>query len=480
MIMTTQQAFEELFSRCGSAFKQTRTMLRAKDLAYGIINCVGRHTITGFLTSSGKLFEDWSADYRIFQQDRLKVSGLFDVIRAELVNHLSTQGPVYAHMDDTLLKKTGKKVAGSGWRRDPLGPPFHTNFIWGQRFIQLSLSLPEQAGPSAARTIPIDLFHAPTVKKPKKSEQDASKWADYHQKQKQTKLSKQGADRIKVLRGKLDGDGAKDRQLIVSVDGSYSNETVLKALPQRTTLIGRIRKDTVLNKLPVVGQKAVGRNRVYGEQLPSPEEIRKAKEYPWLKVDAHAAGKIHSFNVKVVKDIRWRKAGSQRLQLVVIRPLSYRLTKHSRLLYRKPAYLICTDPQLEIGQLLQAYLWRWGIEVNFREEKTVFGCGQAQVRTKLAVEKVPAFIIAVYAMLQLAAYKVSLQPKKYNLPRSKWYPHKKKVSHTTGDIVNQFRSELYAKNMEIDFNHFVKLQSSIQSRKIRPDPTQAALFYSRK
>ncbi|WP_040497701.1 hypothetical protein, partial [Fulvivirga imtechensis] len=216
------------------------------------------------------------------------------------------------------------------------------NFIWGQRFIQLSISLPENEGPSAARAIPVELFHAPTVKKPKKSEEDQAVWDDYKEKQKQAKLSQQGVERIKVLREKLDDDGAKSRQLVVSVDSSYSNETVLKNLPERTTLIGRIRKDTVLHRLPQTG-KGVGRNRVYGQQLPTPEEIRQLKDYPWQEVVAYAAGKMHQFNVKVIKDIRWRKAGKQDLQLVVIRPLSYRLTKKSKLLYRRPAYLICTD-----------------------------------------------------------------------------------------------------------------------------------------
>jgi hypothetical protein len=42
-----------------------------------------------------------------------------------------------AHMDDTILKKTGKKISGTSWRRDPLGPPFQNNFIWGQRFLQI-------------------------------------------------------------------------------------------------------------------------------------------------------------------------------------------------------------------------------------------------------------------------------------------------------------------------------------------------------
>ncbi|MDR2051685.1 MAG: hypothetical protein LBQ63_07950, partial [Deltaproteobacteria bacterium] len=38
--------------------------------------------------------------------------------------------------------------------------------------------------------------------------------------------------------------------------------------------------------------------------------------------------------------------------------------------YRNPAYLLCTDPDLPVERLLQAYLWRWEIELNFRDEKT--------------------------------------------------------------------------------------------------------------
>ncbi len=454
-------------------------MLRAKDLAFGVINCVGRHTVTGLLTSCGKLFEDWSAEYRLFQKDRMNVYALFAVIRKEIIDQLPEKQPVYAHMDDTLLRKSGRKVSGTAWRRDPLGPPFHTNFIWGQRFIQLSISLPENHGASAAQAIPVDFYHAPTVKKPTKFD-DAAKWDDYKEKQKQAKLSKQGAERIKVLRDNLDQDGAKGRQLVVSVDGSYSNETVLKALPPRTTLIGRIRKDTVLNQIPGSRTSGVGRNRVYGQQIPTPEEIRQSKEYPWLDVVAYAAGKFHHFDVKIVKDIRWRKAGKQNLQLVVIRPLSYRLTKNSKLLYRKPAYLICTDANMRIDELLQAYLWRWGIEVNFREEKTTLGCGQAQVRTPMSVEKVPAFITAIYAMLLLAQHKVSKTKAECQLPRAKWYPNSKSNKQTTGDIINQVRSQIFAKNTQIDFTNFVNLQNMMRSRKIRQEPSQAAAFYCRK
>lgn len=454
-------------------------MLRAKELAYGVINCLGRHTITGLLACRGKLFEDWSGDYRLFQQDRMKVDRLFDVVRKEIViNELDPDRAIYAHMDDTLTRKTGKKIVGTSWRRDPLGPPFHTNFIWGQRFIQTSISLPLGQGPCSSLSIPVDFFHSPTANRPGKGA-DQKAWDDYKEQQKQTKLSLKGVERIKLLRTKLDEDGASARQLVVSVDGSYTNQTVLKNLPERTTLIGRIRKDTVLNQLPDQSIKGVGRNRVYGQALPSPEQIRQSQDYPWQQVEGYATGKKHQFYVKVVGHIRWRKAGKQNLQLVIIRPLSYRLTKNSRLLYRKPVYLICTDPEMNINELLQAYLRRWGIEVNFRDQKTLLGCGQAQVRTKTAVEKAPAFITLVYAMLLLAHHQAH-KNQHSSLPRAKWYPQKtKNNTQTTGDIINYFRSQIIAKHKGINFDHFINTQRSIKIYKNRPPVEIAALVYAR-
>ena len=45
------------------------------------------------------------------------------------------------------------------------------------------------------------------------------------------------------------------------------------------------------------------------------------------------------------------------------------------------------------------------VDLNFRDEKTVLGVGDAQVRTQAAVETVPCFVVAAYAFLLLAARK---------------------------------------------------------------------------
>jgi len=470
--------FDLLFNQCTEAFTNVNIWQKARELAYGTLTCMGRHTITGMLTASGQQFKDWSSAYRMFSQQRIDTDKLFDVARANLLEELEQQQHIIAHMDDTLFKKTGRYIPGTAWLRDPLGPPFRANFIWGQRFLQISMALPSGNGSVQSRAVPVDLHHCPTVKKPAKtaSEQD---WVDYKEQRKAARLSKQGSLRIRQMRDKLDHDGYYHKQLLMSVDGSYTNSEVIKNLPDKVTLIGRIRKDTKLYNIPEK-QSTLGRKRGYGERLPTPEQIRQSDEYPWEEVTGWAAGKTHQFNVKVVKNIRWRSAGQHNdLQLVIIRPLGYRLTKASKILYRNPAYLICTDPHLDIQELLQTYLWRWEIEVNFREEKSLLGCGQAQVRNPSSTENVPMFIAAMYALLHIATYRSMKTPEQKLLPRPKWYQEQQNKRQTTGDLINNFRAQLWAKAIGFNFSSFVNYEMDLRSRRNAANHNTSAMFYMR-
>jgi hypothetical protein len=468
-----RHSFDALFLKCHGAFNQVRTWSRAKDLAHGILSCMGRSTITGWLVSSGLQFRDWSASYKLFSQNRINIDGLFTVIRQEVVSMNDRQDEnIYAHMDDTLFRKRGKKVSGAKWLRDPLGPPFNTNFVWGQRFLQISLSCQLSAGAVQSKTIPIDLIHCPLPVKPKKNS-DEAKTMEYKEHQKKMKLSKIGYERINMLRENLDSDGHTSRRLVLSVDGSFTNETVLKNLEQNITLIGRIRKDARLNTLPVANEK--GRKRVYGETLPTPEQIRQSENYHWQEVEAWACGKVRTFNVKIVNNVRWRKAGATNLKLIIIRPVAYRLSKNSNRLYRDPIYLICTDTELSIEKLLQAYLRRWGIEVNFKEQKTFLGCGKAQVRTKESCQNVPAFHTAVYSILLTASAHGNHQ----ELPRPKWYRKNKISPPTTGDILNQFQAACWAENKAMKYNNFIKLEEAQRSHKNPSNPSLSAVLYRR-
>lgn len=444
---------------------------------YGELTCLGRHTVTGMLAASGNQFDDWSAAYRLFSKQRVDVSKILNIVQSNVLQETGCLPYIVAHMDDTLIKKTGKRIPGTAWRRDPLGPHFQTNFIWGQRFIQMSLALPREGQIGQSRAIPVDFHHCPTVVRPRKTA-EKEQWQAYKEEKKIAKLSRQGSDRIALLRNMLDAQRHKDKELVIGVDGSYTNKEVLKNLTQRTTLVGRIRKDTKLYALPEV-QPPSGRKRVYGAKLPTPEEIRQSDQYPWQQVEAWAAGKTHKFDLKIIRHVRWRSAGKQNLTLIVIRPLGYRLSKGSPILYREPAYLICTETGLDIKNILQAYLWRWEIEVDFREEKTLLGCGQAQVRNPNSAESLPAFVAAMYGLLHLASHRATTKPNMLMLPRPKWYQKEDAKRITTGDILNNLRAQLWAKATELNFSDFVNTQINERNLKNTLTCNAYAAFYMR-
>src|ERR1035441_3421783 len=106
-------------------------------------------------------------------------------------------------------------------------------------------------------------------------------------------------------------------------------------------------------------------------------DFRRSETVPVVRVRCFAAGQVREIPVQVVRTVYWRKAGPDLpLLLLAIKPLGYRLRKGSKLLYRQPAFLICTDPQLDLTILLQAYVDRWEIECNHRDEKSLIGTAQ--------------------------------------------------------------------------------------------------------
>lgn len=103
-----------------NAFAQQRTARRAQRLGLSQLACLGRHTVTGLLCAGGRQERDWSADYRFFAQSPWQVADLFVPVWSGLLELLGPGEPFVAAMDDTLLKKTGTKIPGVAYRRDPL------------------------------------------------------------------------------------------------------------------------------------------------------------------------------------------------------------------------------------------------------------------------------------------------------------------------------------------------------------------------
>lgn len=97
--------------------------------------------------------------------------------------------------------------------------------------------------------------------------------------------------------------------------------------------------------------------------------------------------------------------------------------------------------------------------MNFRDEKTLLGTGEAQVRTAAANRIQPAVTVAAYAFLWLAALQLNekgerpehLHPPKWRRPKAGADP----AALTTGDLGRALRCELWSDQLDPQsFSHF--------------------------
>jgi hypothetical protein len=417
--------------------------------------------MTGLISTSGSQFQDWSAPYRLFSHLRIDPAALFSGIRSAYLQQLPATAPLCISIDDSLLPKTGTKIPGVAWRRDPQGPPFQTNLIRAQRVLQFSALLP-LPNSSAVRGIPIQFLHTPTPPKlPAKASAEQIK--EHGALSDAMNLSTRALDQIRSMQA-----GFGNRRPILLTDARFTTHRFLKGLPDKVTLIGRVRKDAKLFYAPGE-QPARGRRRVYGPQCPTPDEIRNSDLVPWQTIRIHAAGADHDCRVKVVTNLRWVPAGPRPLCLIIIAPLAYRSRKGARLLYRDPAFLICTDLELALAEAVQFYFWRWDIEVNFREEKTLLGVGEAQVRNTHSCESLPAFQVAAYSLLLLAAARAGTVDL---MPPPKWRAHHKPERISTPVLLRTLRSEVWGRGLGLwNFSGFCSVEAAAQN----PEKLAAAL-----
>jgi len=464
--MTLLPGLCEVLSNWKRCFRDRRTFHRAQEHALALLVSLGRRTISRSICVLGRQWRNWAADYRLFSHCRWDPQALFEVVLEQLPTLLSPTQPLVVALDDTPCRKTGKRIRAAKILRDPLSPAFHTNLCRALRFLQAVVLVWPKEAVGAARAVPVAFDLAPPVAKPKrprKPRKPAPKreWAayaracrahrknlkQYRQRQRQEGLSAQGARLLNALRERCNKIPAwKDKILWAVVDASFCNRTVFSFLDPRVVLIGRVRKDICLyGPAPARANgkpRGRGRKRSYGALLPTPEQLRQDPATPWQKCPIFAAGKRHELNYKSIAPVFWRRAaGTRPLRLLVIRPLRYRA--HGHTLYRQAAYLLVDNPKVPVGEALQAYFYRWEIEVDQKEEKDLLGVGQAQVWSDTAVVRQPAFHVATYAALLLAAIKTYGLNKAAGVGRLPlWRQRKPPVRLSVAHLLTRLRTEI--------------------------------------
>lgn len=408
---------------------------RAKSLAMACLCSFGRKTITNmaiFLSRSKKIP---IADYKFYSEGTWDAKDLFNPIFLEATKHC--QGKyICVAADDTKIHKTGKKIPYACWQADPMGPPFQTNLIWGLRYLQMSLLLPLYSSSEniPARAIPIRFISAPSVKKPgkKATEEQREIYRDLSKKQ---NLSTIFVDNVNQLRTSMDTMGLIDKALIMSCDGSFCNKICMGINDPRIIMMARCRKDAKLCfHAPTHSRKT------YDEKKFSPEDVRKDDTIPWLTGTFFYGGKMREVRYKEVSNVLWQNGTKTKpLRLIVLAPMPY--VKGGKRNYRNPSYILTTSLDAPIEILIQAYLDRWQIEYNHRDEKSILGVGEAQVWSEKSVKNQPAFHVAVYSAMLLANVMVYQDKNHIDFgPRPKW--RKKPKRNTCRALVGLLRATI--------------------------------------
>src|SRR5829696_5040359 len=375
-------------------FCKAEAFERAKEHAIASLCAFGRKTITNFAILLGRDDKDITADYKLYSERKWESREIFNFILHKTLKALQDQ-PSYICIaaDDTAIRKTGKKIPQARHMRDAMGPKFHTNLIWGLRFLQFSLTL--RQGNALARGIPIRFIDAPSIKKPGKKATE-EEWINYRKQIKIHNLSTLFISEVKNIRESLDKMGYFDKTLLISCDGSFCNKTCLQMEVERVHLTARCRRD-----IKLCFQAEDGGRRFYDQKKFTPDDIRQDESLPWQKAEVFYGGEKRLIRYKEVSDVLWQNgAKRKKLRCIIIASVPY--IRGGKRNYREPAFLLTTDRAASIELLIQSYLDRIQIEYNHRDEKSILGVGQAQVRNEKSVARQPALHVAAYSTLLLA------------------------------------------------------------------------------
>lgn len=374
-------------------------------LVRGFIAGVGENTVCGLLTGAG-LAEVWhhSRAHHFFSRRRWSAQRLGLQLASLIVTRLlAADAPIEIAVDDTLFKRSGKRVFGARWCHDgtAVGP---RAIGFGNCFIVAGIAV---MVPICRRVVCFPVLFSLWLKGPKVAV---------------------ARDLVLVLAQHFPG-----RQIHVSGDAAYVSRD-LRGLPAQITWTTRARANAVFHDLtpPRTGKR--GRPRLRGERLPSLTGL--AERLHWAPTTVTRYGSGSTVHIAHRRLLWYHPFGTQTVRLVLVR--------ETRTTTGYDVALITTDLAASATAIVERYATRWSIEVAFEDAKQITGVGEARNRTEAAVRRTVPFgfisqgIVMIWYITELHHDDVVEQRRR----RSPWY--RTKDTPSTADMLVTARRVLIA------------------------------------
>lgn len=310
-------------------------------------------------------------------------------------------GRIQVALDDTLAPKKGPHVFGIGSHLDAVRSTRRFRvFCFGHCWVVLAVLVPV---PFARR-----MWALPVLFRLYRTVKECETKGHVHRKK--TELAREMLD---VLVG-----WAGEREVEVSADSAYCNDTITRGLSPRVVLFGAMRPDAVLTAAPAV-QPRRGRRRKRGRVLAKPEARACDGRYGWQICEAVLYGRKTKVRYKTYCAQWYRACGERLLRIVVVR-MATGAVRHR--------VFFSTDPSLSAPQVLETYAGRWAIEVCFRDLKQTMGFADSTARKQAAVERTAPFVGFIYTTLVLWFAQCVHGTSIAVGPLRPWYRHKRGAS----------------------------------------------------
>jgi hypothetical protein len=375
--------------------------------------------VTELIQSSGATRRGHHSRYhRFFSHAAWAADAVCEILARLLVTLFVPTGLIELAVDDTLCRKRGLTVYGTGMHHDPLISSRAKPLVsWGHDWVVVCLLVRCPWAKSKVWALPV-------------------LWRLYRNRQGLTKGRKgqkpppdpNHRTRPELAVALLEQFAAwfPQRQCLVSGDSASGGKSVLRHLPAHVDLISHVHPKGALYAAPPPkpqGQKGPARKK--GARLPGMVAWAADASQPWQRLKFDQFG--HAIlEVKTIQAVYY-KAGKDRLLTIVL--------VHDPLGKRPDQMFYCTRLAWKARTILSSYAARWAIEVTFENAKQLLGLADPANRKPKAVERTAPMALLLYSLIVAWFQRVGHRWVQY--PERPWY--RQKVEPSFADMVSTLR-----------------------------------------
>lgn len=426
--MEVTSSFRTLLSEFQCVFTAP-SFLIFLDLVSGWVLSHRHRYVTDLIWSSGSTHKGHHSRYhRFFSHAAWELDDLCRVLAQLLVRIFAPTGLIVLAVDDTLCRKRGLTVYGTGMHHDPLissrAKPLTS---WGHDWVVLTLIV------RCPFWSPTKVWSLPVAFRLYRNRQGLTKGRKKkdgnEKKARKPDPNHRTRPELAVELICLVASWFPERKLLVTGDSAYGGQSVLKKLPTNVDLISHVHPKGALyepaGEAAVPGKKG-GRPRKKGQRLPGMAAWAKDQSQPWTELAFDQFGLHATLLVKTIQALYYKAGGQRLLTIVLVRDTVGK---------RPDQMFYCTCLDWDARTVLSYYSCRWSIEVTFEHSKQLLGLEDPANRLPKAVQRTAPMALVLYSLIVAWFHRVGHKHVKF--PDRPWYT--KKAEPSFGDALTTLR-----------------------------------------